>query len=158
MFETMAKKVPLGNGQFAIVDDEDFELVSRYRWHMLPYPKSDGGYAVTKMRMHRLIIDAPLEMFVDHINGDPLDNRRCNLRLCTNAQNQQNTGSRGGSSRHKGVSFNKKSGKWLGAFLFEGRRYYCGLWESEDDAARAVDKKRGEVCGTFASKNLYNED
>jgi hypothetical protein len=108
--------------------------------------------------MHRLIIDAPKDMFVDHINGDPLDNRQCNLRLCTNAQNQQNTGSRGGSSRHKGVSFIKKSGKWKASFLFEGRHYYCGLWDNEDDAARAVDKKRGEVCGTFASKNLYDED
>lgn len=159
MFETMAKKVPLGNGQFAIVDDEDFELVSRYRWHILPYPKvGGGGYAVTKMRMHRLILNAPPEFFVDHINGDPLDNRRSNLRLCTNAQNQQNTGSRGGSSRHKGVSFNKKSGKWKAGFMFEGRAYHCGLYEHEDDAARAVDKKRGEVCGTFASKNLYDED
>lgn len=158
MFEIMAKKVPLGNGQFAIVDDEDFDLVSRYKWHFLPSPNSKDGYAVTKMRMHRLIINAPPNMFVDHINGDPLDNRRCNLRLCTNAQNQQNTASRGGSSRHKGVSFNKKSGKWLAAFLFEGRRYYCGLWKDEDEAARAVDKKRGEVCGTFASKNLMNED
>jgi len=158
MFGLMAKKVPLGNNQFAIVDDDDFEFVSRYKWHLQPYPTGDGGYAVAKMRMHRLIMNAPPDMVVDHINGDPLDNRRCNLRICTNAQNQQNTGSRGGSSRHKGVSFNKKSGKWLGAFLFEGRRYYCGLWNNEDDAARAVDKKRGEVCGTFASKNLYDED
>lgn len=158
MFELMAKKVPLGNSQFAIVDDEDFELVSKYKWHFRVWHNGNGGYAVTNMRMHRLIMEAPPDMLVDHINGDPLDNRRCNLRLCTNAQNQQNTGSRGGSSRHKGVSFNKKSGKWLAGFLFEGRRYYCGLWENEDDAARAVDKKRGEVCGTFASKNLYDED
>lgn len=158
MFDLMAKKVPLGNGQFAIVDDEDFELVSRYKWHTMASKDKSHIYAASRLRMHRLIIDAPPDMFVDHINGDTLDNRRCNLRLCTNAQNQQNTGSRGGSSRYKGVSFNKKSGKWIGAFLFEGRRYYCGLWDSEDDCARAVDKKRGEVCGTFASKNLYDED
>jgi len=158
MFNLMAKKVPLGGDQFAIVDDEDFELVSRHRWHVMASRDRTYVYAASKLRMHRLIIDAPPGVFVDHINGDTLDNRRCNLRLCTNAQNQQNTGSRGGSSRHKGVSFNKKSGKWLGAFLFEGRRYYCGLWDNEDDAARAVDKKRGEVCGTFASKNLYDED
>lgn len=153
----MPKKVPLKNGHFAIVDDEDYELVSRYRWHLLPSPNAPGGYAVTKMRLHRLILEVPPDMVVDHINGDPLDNRKCNLRICTNAQNQQNTGSRGGSSRHKGVSFNRKSGKWLGCFLFEGRRYYCGLWDTEDDAAKAVDKKRGEVCGTFASKNLDDE-
>lgn len=158
MFGLMAKKVPLGNGQFAIVDDEDFELVSRFKWHSLKIHNKPTGYAVSNVRMHRLIIDVPSDMYVDHINGDPLDNRRCNLRICTNAQNQQNTESRGGSSRYKGVSFNKKAGKWVGAFLFEGRCYYCGQWENEDDAARAVDKKRGEVCGTFASKNLQDED
>ena len=158
MLKLMAKKVPLGNGQFAIVDDEDFELISKFKWHIQPSRIGKEGYAVTKIRMHRIITNAPHGAMVDHINGDSLDNRRCNLRLCTNAQNQQNTEGRGGSSRHKGVSFNKKSGKWLAAFLFEGRRYYCGLWDDEDDAARAVDKKRGEVCGTFASKNLYEED
>lgn len=150
----MAKKVPLTNGQFAIVDDEDFERVSQYNWHGAENNGSTHIYAATKLRMHRLIVDAPPGTMVDHINGDTLDNRRCNLRICTNAQNQQNTQSRGGSSRYKGVSFNKKYGKWLGAFMFEGRHYYCGYWETEDDAARAVDKKRGEVCGDFASKNL----
>lgn len=154
----MAKKISLGNNQFAIVDDEDFELISKFKWHIQPSSNGREGYAVTKIRMHRIITNAPHGAMVDHINGDSLDNRRCNLRLCTNAQNQQNTEGRGGTSRHKGVSFNKKSGKWLAAFLFEGRRYYCGLWDDEDDAARAVDKKRGEVCGTFASKNLYEED
>lgn len=154
----MAKKISLGNNQFAIVDDEDFELISKLKWHIQPACNGREGYAVTKIRMHRVIINAPHGAMVDHINGDSLDNRKCNLRLCTNAQNQQNTEARGGSSRHKGVSFNKKSGKWLAGFLFEGRRYYCGLWDDEDDAARAVDKKRGEVCGTFASKNLYEED
>lgn len=154
MFPIMAKKIPVGHGQFAIVDDEDFELVSKYRWNA----KGTYGYAVTNLRMHRLIMNAPAGMFVDHINGDTLDNRRCNLRICTNAENQQNTASRGGTSRYKGVSFNKKSGKWKAAFLANGKCYYLGLWESEEDAARAVDKKRREVCGTFASKNLLHED
>jgi len=95
---------------------------------------------------------------VDHINGDTLDNRKCNLRLCTNSQNQQNTGSRGGTSQYKGVSFQMKRGKWLAALQYNTIRYYCGAWDSEEDAARAVDKKRSEVCGDFASKNLYDED
>lgn len=144
----MAKKVPLNNGQFAIVDDDDYELVMRHKWHMV------SGYAGTTVRMHRLVIEAPSGFFVDHINGDPLDNRKCNLRLCTNAQNQQNTGSRGGSSKYKGVSYNKRYKNWLAKFVFEGQYYYCGCWATEEEAARAVDKKRGEVCGDFASKNI----
>jgi hypothetical protein len=154
----MAKKIPLGHGQFAIVDDEDYEKVCRYKWHAMSGSKNPHHYAVTKIRMHRLVIDAPPDFMVDHINGDTLDNRKANLRLCTNSQNQQNTASRGGSSKYKGVSFLKKKGKWIAAFQFDSHRYYCGMWDSEEDAARAVDKKRGEVCGDFASKNLWYED
>lgn len=150
----MAKEIPVGHGLFAIVDDEDFEAVAKLKWHLLPGHRPGTGYAVTKMRMHRMIVDAPPDMFVDHINGNPLDNRRCNLRLCTNAQNQQNTQSRGGSSQYKGVSFNKKSGKWLAAFMYNGTRHYCGLWDTEEGAARAVDEKRRKACGSFASQNL----
>lgn len=154
----MAKKIPLGHGQFAIVDDEDYEAVSRYKWHTMANSTGSHIYAATKLRMHRLILDAPPGYMVDHINGDTLDNRRSNLRLCTNSQNQQNTPSRGGSSQYKGVSFQVKSGKWIAAFQYNGIRYYCGMWDSEEDAAKAVDKKRGEVCGDFASKNLWHDD
>lgn len=154
----MAKKIPLGHGQFAIVDDEDYEKVCQYKWHTMNGSKNPQYYAVTKVRMHRLVIDAPMGYMVDHINGDTLDNRKSNLRLCTNSQNQQNTASRGGSSKYKGVSFLKKRNKWVAAFQFDGKRHYCGMWDSEEDAARAVDKKRGEVCGDFASKNLWHED
>jgi hypothetical protein len=160
MLELMAKKVPLGRGLFAIVDDEDYLIISRFRWHSVRGNKdsSDLIYAVANIRMHRLILDVPIGMFVDHINGDPLDNRRCNLRLCTNAQNQQNTHSRGGSSRYKGVSYSKRKKRWKGAFIFEGRYYYCGSWGTEREAAAAVDKKRREICGDFASKNLLDQD
>jgi hypothetical protein len=154
----MAKKVPLGHGQFAIVDDEDYDKVVQYKWHIMANKAGSHMYAATKLRMHRLVIDAPPGIMVDHINGDTLDNRKSNLRLCTNSQNQQNTPSRGGSSRYKGVSLQKKSGKWIATFQYDGQRHYCGMWDSEEDAARAVDKKRGEVCGDFASKNLWHED
>lgn len=154
----MAKKIPLPNEQFAIVDDDDYQRISQYKWHVMSNRNNSQAYAVTKIRMHRMIIDAPIGVMVDHINGDTLDNRKCNLRVCTNSQNQQNTSSRGGSSRYKGVSFRIKSGKWIAAFQYNGIRHYCGMWDSEEDAARAVDKKRGEVCGDFASKNLWHEE
>lgn len=154
----MPKKILVGDSQFAIVDDEDFERVSKHNWHIMRSNGNSPGYAVSKLRMHRLIIDAPPGFLVDHINGDTLDNRKCNLRLCNNSQNQQNTQSRGGSSKYKNVSFQRRTGKWMAAFLFNGVRYNCGLWDNEEDAARAVDKKRGEVCGDFASKNLWYEE
>jgi hypothetical protein len=153
----MAKKVPVGRGNFAIVDDEDFDLMSRYVWQAAASGSGSGlVYAVTKLRMHRLVVNAPPGFMVDHINGDSLDNRKSNLRICTNAENQQNTPGRGGSSRYKGVSFNTKRQKWYGTFLYNGEYFYCGAFDNEEDCARAVDKKRREVCGNFASLNLWH--
>ena len=154
----MAKKILIGHGQFAIVDDEDYELLSKYKWRVASGKNHDHHYAIAGVRMHRLILDAPPGYMVDHINGDTLDNRKVNLRLCTNSQNQQNTSSRGGTSKYKGVSFRSRDGRWIAAFQYDGIRYYCGIWDTEEEAARAVDKKRGEVCGDFASKNLWYED
>ncbi len=149
--------VELTQGLSALVDEEDIELLSRYKWHAA---KGACGliYAVTRMRMHRLVIDAPGGYFVDHINGNPLDNRKENLRLCTNAQNQQNTGSRGGSSRFKGVSFNQRLGRWMAHFSVLGQAYYCGYWDTEEEAARAVDRRRKEVCGEFARLNFPEDE
>lgn len=154
MLARMVMKVPIGKGLFALVDDDDYELVSNYRWHSHRGRNSGLCYASSNIKMHRLITNAPLGIMVDHINGDSLDNRRENLRLCTNAQNQQNTKGRGGTSKYKGVSFNIKSGKWAGSFISDGRHYYCGLFESEEECAMAVDKKRFEVCGEFAYLNI----
>lgn len=155
----MAKKIPVGDDLFAIVDDDDFDLVSRFFWHKVESGRDpDYTYATAKVRMHRLIIDCPKGLHVDHINGDTLDNRKCNLRICTNAQNQQNSKSRKGSSQYKGVSFNQKKKKWYGSFSVLGKSYFCGMFDDEIECAKAVDKKRREVCGHFASQNIPHDD
>lgn len=158
----MAKKVALGSGQFAIVDDEDFDLVNQYVWQGHKAGKAGKGgdyvYAVTRIRMHRLVTNCPKGMYVDHINGDTLDNRKSNLRICTNAENQQNTRSRGGSSRFKGVSYSQKKKRWKASFMWKGRVYYCGSFATEEDAARAIDKLRKEVCGEYATANFWHEE
>lgn len=150
----MAKKIPLADGHFAIIDDEDFELVSQFKWHIMPSGGGSHIYAAARIKMHRIIAKPPPGYLVDHINGDTLDNRRSNLRICTNSQNQQNTHSRGGSSKYKGVSLQKRSGKWKAGFQYNGKKYHCGLWDTEEEAARAVDAKRLEVCGEFVVLNL----
>lgn len=92
-------KIPLTKGAFALVDEEDFELVSQYKWHL-----NDMGYAVWRgiidgkkktIRMHRLIKNTPDELVTDHINHDRLDNRKSNLRICTQKENAKNRGSKG---------------------------------------------------------------
>lgn len=77
-----------GEGKFVIIDDEDYDLVKDKKWYI-----DMNGYAidnVSRVRMHRIIMDPPKNMVIDHINRDTLDNRKENLRICTIAQNNKN--------------------------------------------------------------------
>lgn len=98
----MVAHIPLTRGLFALVDDEDFPLVSNLKWHLQPISRKLGGYYAIngrggskpssngRIRMHRLILGAKPSQLVDHINGDGLDNRRCNLRIATTSENNAN--------------------------------------------------------------------
>ena len=115
-------EIELIRGKKAIIDDADWPLVSRYNW-WATYEDGywyatgkfkGGGWGRTKaVRMHRLIYAAKPRKMVDHINHDGLDNRRENLRQATNGQNQANRVSKCGTSRFKGVSWNREKGCWL---------------------------------------------
>ena len=89
------KLIPLSQNKFAVIDDEDYALVTKYRWHFSKVSKEYGrakaslGRRGRAISMHRLIMGNPVGLDVDHINGDTLDNRRCNLRIVTHAQNQK---------------------------------------------------------------------
>ena len=92
------KEISLTKGLVAIIDDEDFERVSRYKWVSLKNKRtvyasrsSDLKGGKKTMYMHRFIMNPPSDMQVDHINGDGLDNRRVNLRVCTQSQNLKNS-------------------------------------------------------------------
>lgn len=147
----MTKRLPLGDGLYTLVDDEDYDLLSRFKWRVV---KSGGGsqsfYAVATMRLHRLIKKCPQGLMIDHINGDTLDNRQCNLRVCTNSQNQQNTSSRGGSSKYKNVSYSQRYNRWYAKFRYDGHEYFCGYHDTEEQARDSVIKKRAEICPEFS--------
>ena len=158
--------VPLTHGLYAIVDAEDYEKVSRYKWAALFSQRGDLIYAVRtddtiengKRRrrtilMHREIMDPPEGMVVDHINHFGLNNRRCNLRTCTQAQNIQNCRPRtDGKSRFIGVfPFHDK---WRATIVCKGKRYYLGLFDDEVEAAKARDRKALELFGEFARLNF----
>ena len=117
-----------------------------------------GGPAC--VRLHRAIMERvvgrPLSRreHVDHINHDGLDNRRCNLRLATPAQNQQHSRKRAGtSSRHKGVSFHKGTGRWQAYIRVGGKRLSLGYYESERDATRAYNAEAALRFGDYAVLN-----
>lgn len=106
-------KILLTQGKYAIVDASDYEWISLYRW----YAKKDGHtyYALAssgkKIKMHRVILGAKEGQLTDHLNRNGLDNRRCNLRICTQSQNQANSQRSCGTSHFKGVY--RRGNKWV---------------------------------------------
>ncbi len=133
--------IPLTKGAHALVDARDFEMLSRHRWYLLAvgYAAQGGGKA-PMVYLHRVVAGAGPRDLVDHRNGDKLDNRRANLRLVTPAQSSANTSSqRGSSSKFRGVSFDKRTGRWVAQITKGGEQHFLGRFKSEEEAARAYD-------------------
>ena len=149
------KKIPLTQGQFALVDDEDYQELNRYKWSY-----SSGGYAIRSapsgggkivlMYMQRIIAGTPTGLETDHINGDKLNNLRANLRICTTAENGYNHGSRRGSvSGLKGVTFHKRTGKFMARIGWQRKPIYIGLYATREDAYAAYCEAAVRLHGEF---------
>lgn len=147
------KKIPLSKGKFAIVDNEDFERVKSINWHFI------NGYADNSRFgfLHRFILNYKGLLMVDHINGNPLDNRKSNLRLVTRAQNLMNTKPQvNKSSKYKGVYFSKNTKKWISRIIKDGVHYSLGVFTNEIEAAKTYDEKAIELFGEYARLNFKN--
>ena len=157
----MTKKIPLTQGKFALVDDEDFEWLIQYKWYYMNVAPN-GGYAATGNKpsryMHRVILNPAIGSETDHVNGDGLDNRRCNLRACTHAENIWNKRNhRGSSSKYKGVVFHsagKRRKRWVANIYTNGTRTYLGYFKTAEEAAYAYDKAAKALFGEFARLNF----
>jgi hypothetical protein len=161
------REIPLTKGKVAIVDDKDYEWLSQYNWcYSTGGTPPHRGYASrgvfrggknTMTFMHREIMNTPKGMQTDHINGDPLDNRRENLRICNASQNKANVGLiRINTSGYKGVSWMKEKKKWR-AFIGGGKFHHIGLFVDPREAARAYDSAAKELFGEFALLNFPEE-
>jgi hypothetical protein len=153
------KSISLTQGQFAIVDNDDYEWLSKFKWYA---DRNRSSYYARRnkngkyIKMCRLIMGLKYgdKRMVDHINGNGLDNRRCNLRICTNAENQHNQRPRIGTSEYKGVSLNRKNGYWIARIRVNGVRIYLGCSLDEKQAAILYDKAAIKYFGRFAHLNL----
>jgi len=147
--------IPLAEGKHAIVDAADFEWLSQYRWHVCR-----RGYQFYAWRwcnghrllMHREIMKTPPGMVVDHINGNGLDQRRRNMRNCTQEQNLHNAGPRGGVSGFKGVY--RYGNRWCAQIEYHGEKIIIGVFDDPVEAAKARDRKAAELFGEYAWLNF----
>lgn len=166
----MPREIPLTRGYVAIVDDADFEWLSQWKWCCKNgyAGRSDRhGNAIRSIFMHREILGlVARKTYADHINGNPLDNRRENLRVATPQQNQLNRrGNRNSTSRFRGVTYRQSLRKWavticLGRHLRSATYspdLYLGIFACEEEAARVYDAKARELFGEFAFLNFPDE-
>ena len=159
------RRIALTQNKYAIVDPEDYERLSKYKWHI----NTGRGtfYAARCMwvrrerktksiKMHREIMKIDDELYVDHINGDGLDNRKANLRAVTIMQNSWNMKKvrRNCWSRYKGVTWNKRRNKWVAQIMTRGETKFLGGFEDEIKAAKAYDEAAKKYHGEFACLNF----
>lgn len=149
--------IPLTKGKFAIIDQSDYELVSKYKWYACKGKRS-GWYAIHKskstIQMHRLIMGVTdRTVLIDHKDHNGLNNQRSNLRTANKFQNAQNANSKkNSSSNHRGVHWNKTKRKWS----VQVQHKYVGHFKTESEAALAYNKKATELYGEFANLNLVS--
>jgi len=165
----MRGQITLSSGNHVLVDDEDYEFLSQWKW------KERGGTAVrnkhvgtvdwrsgkrkdTTILMHRLIMNAPAGMDVDHINGNRLDNRKANLRICTHAQNRANSKTpTTNKSGYKGVSWCKRDNRWIAFIRDNGRSKNLGRFDDIVEAAKAYNNAAKLIFGDYARLNELGE-
>jgi len=152
----VVKEIPLTRGKVAIVDDEDYEVVSAFKWHCTSHGYASRVNPETKKReyLHRFLVKPSVGNVVDHINHDKLDNRRSNLRECTQKQNMHNGRGVAGTSRYKGVSYKPGRRKpWRARLYINGEQLILGDFYTEEEAAYAYNLKATEVNGQYAFLN-----
>lgn len=158
----MTKEIPLTKGLIALVDDEDFDRINEHKWF------SNNGYGARHVRqepygqkciyMHREVLNVPDDVEIDHINLVRSDNRKQNLRTATSLQNKRNKRpEKSGTSGYKGVSLNKRAGKWIAYIMVNYHQIHLGYFDTPEEAAHAYDAAAKKRFGEFAWLNFPEE-
>ena len=149
------QRIPLTQDKLALIDDEDYEKISQYSWYY-----TSNGYAAHKNQdgiifMHRLIMETPKGKATDHRNGNKLDNRKTNLRICNQASNNQNVPAfKINKSGYRGVHWNKNNQKWTAQISYKNQTLHIGNFIDIRHAVIARDLWALILHGEYAYTNL----
>lgn len=163
----MTREIVLTQNMVALIDDDDYDLVAKYTWHYHPDKQHKKGRAATwvclgnkkkrRIYLHRLILNAPSDKWVDHSDGNPLNNRRANLRLCNPAENARNAKAKKSlvaRSPYKGVSWLAKNRRWAARITVNRKMIFLGTYLTDTEAALAYDQAAPLYHGAFARLNF----
>lgn len=146
------KYIPLTQGKKAIVDDADYPYLIKYKWQ---YNQGYAKRGVNTVRMSRSILGAFSFQEVDHVNGNKLDNRRSNLRICSRGENNRNVRMRKDSKNlYKGIIYIKSRNRWRSRIQADGKRITVGYFLTPEDAARKYDKLAKIYHGEYSRLNF----
>lgn len=148
--------------QMFFIDGEDFNKIKNFKWHLNKRKYVLTSTYINRNRsclfLHRLLTDCPAGMFVDHIDGNPLNNCKSNLRLCTHAENLRNQKNKDNfTSKYKGVCFSKRDKKWRASIMINYKHIHLGFHKNEIDAAKAYNKAALENFGKYARLNIISD-
>ncbi len=155
------KKILLSQGKYALVDDTDYEEVSKYKWSFDPkgyaFRNTDKSIPRKDRRiiyLHRQLLDAKKGEYCDHINGDKSDNRKINLRICTNAQNIQNRKiGKNNTTGYKGIQWHPQDKLWHAVITVNRKIISLKYWKTKKEAALAYNEGAIKYHGDFAKLN-----
>mgnify|MGYP001593425534 CR=1 FL=1 len=160
------KKIPLTQGKFALVDDEDFQNFSKYKWHcnngyakrMFSIGQFNGKSKLKAIYLHREIIGNNTKFGTDHIDGNRLNNQKNNLRICSQKKNAMNRTKQtaSSSSQYKGVYWCKIVEKWRANIGFKRKKIHLGNFDCEMEAAKKYNEYAKKIFGKFAKLNVIS--
>lgn len=158
------KRIKLTQGKYTLVDNDDYEYLSQWKWryHNLGYAVRTmhvayiNGKAIKKeIMMHRLIMNPEKGMVIDHKNRNKLDNRRANLRVCTQAKNRLNSIKKSNNtSGYIGVCWDKTKNKWLASIHLHGKQKYLGRYDTAQEASKVRDEAAKQYYGEYGMLNV----
>ena len=155
------REVPVSGGRTALIDEADYESIQHWKWSSCRKRHTFAVYRAVleqgksrRIYLSRFIMQAPSGLFVDHENGDGLDNRRDNLRLCTHTENNrhrcrpQSTNTSG----HRGVFWERGAKKWRAQLSVNNRNVHLGMFLTVEDAGNAYRQAAVSRYGEFVGR------